>query len=81
MPDVKHGFHSELKKTSRLPPRDTIFGSLICRLVCIKTKSKCKLQSRKSVFRADIWTVCFEQVAVASLLIELARRKCVKHRL
>lgn len=54
---VKHGFHSELKKTSRLPPRDTVSGSLICILVCIKTEMKCKLQSRKLAFRADIRTV------------------------
>lgn len=36
MVDVKHRFHDELQKTSRLPPRDPIARSLLHIFVCIK---------------------------------------------
>lgn len=74
-------FYHELKEPSRLPPRDPISGSLICRWVCIKNKAQLKLQSKKSVFRADRGTVCREQAAVTSHLRELSQRKRLKPRL
>lgn len=58
-------------------PRATISGSLICRLVCIKNKTKCKLQSKESAFGAGLWTVSFEHMVVASLL-EMAPTKFLK---
>lgn len=48
-------------KTSRLPPRDTISCYLIYRFICIKNKSKFKLQSKNSTFGADIRTVALNK--------------------
>lgn len=48
--------------------------------VCIKNKTKFKLQSKNLTFRAAVWTICFEWVAAASLQ-ESVHRKYLKQRL
>lgn len=75
MTDVKRGVFSAKLKEPLVCLLEMQFPCcLIYRFFCIKSKTKFKLQSKHSTFRADRWTVGFEG-GRRQCYLELARKK------